>query len=230
MYKRVDSTGGEIVGEYDNGVSWIAHPDEAGKRASHALRTEQGVWLIDPIYAPAAEERIASLGSVTGVLILSSYHARDAGAFARRHDVSVHIPEWIGRVEDRVDAPVRRYTDTPDAEFRMLPCRPFPGWEEVFCYHEPTKALVVADSLGTIDTFLLDGERLGVGVFRRLQPPDQLAGLEPDRVLVGHGEPVTENATQALQSALDGTRGTFPTALLDNGAKFTYGMVRAMID
>jgi len=77
---------------------------------------------------------------------------------------------------------------------------------------------------------VLDGERLGAGVYRRLQPPDQLSGLAPDRVLVGHGEPVTENATKALQRALDGTRGTFPTALLENGAGFTYGMVRAMID
>jgi hypothetical protein len=87
----------------------------------------------------------------------------------------------------------------------------------VFLYHEPSATLFVPDSIGTSHQFLLGDERLGVSVFRRLQPPTQLQGLEPDRILVGHGEPLTDDAATALANALDGTRRSFPRALLENG-------------
>jgi len=230
MYDRSDSDGARITAEFDSGVSWIAHPDEDGQRASHAIRTSDGVWLFDPLDAPNVEEHISDMGAVAGVAVLLNFHARDAGELARKYDVSVHIPEWMGRVEERVDASIERYTLSPDEEFRIFPCRPFPGWEEVFWYHEPSETLAVGDTFGTTAPFLIKDERLGLELFRRLQPPAQLAGLKPERVLVGHGDPVTEDAPEALRNALDGARRSFPTALVENGAESARAFAGALRD
>ena len=206
----------------------MAHPEEEGGRSSHALRTDDGVWIIDPLDAPNVAERIASLGDVTGVAVLSCYHARDAERFARRHDVPVFVPTWMGRVGDLIDAPIERYTFSPSPEFRVLPCRPFPAWQEAFWYHEPTETLVVPDSLGTIESFRVGDERLGLELFRRLQPPTQLSGLDPERILVGHGPGLTTEAGSALREALDGARWTFPAAARENGVQSVRSILTAL--
>lgn len=231
MYDRSTSDEARIVAESDRFVSWLAHPDERGKRASHALRTDEGVWLVDPLDAPNVDDAIDGLGDVAGIAVLSAYHARDAGVLARRYDVAVHVPEWMNRVEERVDGPVERYTDAPggpDAGFRTYSCRPFPGWQEVFLYHEPSRTLFSPDSLGTCEQNCIGEERLGLVTVRRLQPPDQLRGLEPDRVLVGHGEPVTADATAALETALDGGPRTFPKAFLKHGPESVRSVLAAL--
>lgn len=229
MYDRSDSTGATVTFEWEGGLNWTAHPDEDGGRASQALRTAEGVWLVDPLHTPDLDDIVDPLGEVVGVAVLSSWHARDAGEVARRHDVSVHIPEWMGRIDERVDAPIERYGLAPgDAGFRTIPCRPFPGWEEVFLYHEPGGTLVVPDSLGTTDLHLIADERLGLAWFRRLQPPRQLLGLDPDRILVGHGDPVTERPAEALSDALDGARRTTPTALRDGGSDIFRSLLGAL--
>jgi len=230
MYERSDPSRARIAAEWDGGVSWIAHPDEGGQRASHAIQTGDDVWLFDPLHAPNVDDLISPLGEVAGIAVLLNYHARDAGAFARKYDVPVHIPEWMGRVEARVDAPVERYTLLPNDEFQILPRQPFPGWDEVFWYHEPSRTLVVGDTLGTMSTFLIDDERLGIELFHRLVPPQQLAGIEPARILVGHGDPVTEDATAALEDALDGARRSFPKALVENGAESFRAFAGVFID
>jgi hypothetical protein len=229
IYDRGDSTGAAVAAEWENGRSWIAHPGEEAQRASHALGTAEGVWLIDPIDAPDLETLIDPLGEVAGVAVLSCWHGRDAGALARRYDVPVHIPEWMGRIEERVDAPIQRYTLAPgDAGFHAFPCRPFPGWQEAFLYHEPGGTLVVPESIGTVDPYLVDDERVGLNTVRRLQPPRELAGLEPDRILVGHGSGVTEDAAEALDAVLDGARATFPDALVENGSTSLRAMLGAL--
>ncbi|WP_436902957.1 hypothetical protein [Halovenus halobia] len=228
LFERGESDGAKITVEFEGGLSWMAHPEEDGQRSSHAIRTADGVWLLDPIDAPNVEERIASLGDVAGVAVLSCYHARDAEAFARRHDVPVSYPTWMSRIGDLVDAPTDQYTFSPAGEFRVLTCRPFPGWEEVFWYHGPSGTLVVPDSLGTIDSFCVGDERLGLELLRRLQPPTQLAGLDPERILVGHGPGVTDHAGSALREALDGARWTFPAALRENGVQSARSIFAAM--
>lgn len=228
LYDRSDSTAAAVTAEWERGFSWIAQPHERAQRASHAIETEEGVWILDPIDAPNVRERIESMGDVAGIGVLSSYHARDAGTFARRHDVSVHIPTWMDRVTTRVTAPVESYTFSPSSSFRVLPCRPFPGWQETFWYHGPTATLVTPDSLGTTDVFCVGDERLGLELLRRLQPPTALAGLEPERVLVGHGEPVTVEPVSALREAIDSARWTFPKALLENGPESMRSIMGAL--
>lgn len=229
LYDRGDSAGVQVVCEWATGVSWLAHPDEGAQRASHAIGTDEGVWLIDPIDAPDLDGLIEPLGSVAGVAVLSSFHGRDAGPVARRHDVAVHVPEWMDRIEERVDAPIERYTLAPgDAGFHALPCRPFPAWQEVFLYHEDGATLVVPESIGTADPYLVGDERLGLVTVRRLQPPRQLVGLDPERVLVGHGRGVTADAGDALDSVLQNARSTFPRAVVENGATSLRAMLGAL--
>jgi hypothetical protein len=233
-YDRSDSTDAEVVLDWESGTSWIAHPHEDSQRASHAIRTDEGVWLIDPLDAHV-EDLLEPLGEVVGVAVLTCWHARDADAFARRHDVAVHVPEWMDRIEERIDTPVERYGLAPGgsdgaAGFHTIPCRPFPLWQEVFLYHEPTATFIAPDSLGTTDIHLLDGERLGLASLRRLQPPQQLLGLDPERILVGHGEPITEDATAALHSAVQNTRSTVPEMLLENGTDSMRAFVGAVLD
>ncbi|MFC7058040.1 hypothetical protein [Halovenus salina] len=230
IYDRTAADEAEIVGRWDDAFSWIARPTEGGQRASHAVRTDEGVWVLDPLDAPGIDDHLNELGEVAGVAVLSCYHARDAGAFARRHDVAVHIPEWMGRVAERVDGPVERYALAPGTNtgFRTLSCRPFPGWQEVFLYHTPSDTLVTPDSLGTTDQNCIHDERLGLVTLCRLRPPDQLRGLEPDRVLVGHGEPVTEKPAAALERALDTGPSSFPRAFLEHGPESIRSMLAAL--
>jgi len=227
VFERGEAEEATITTAFDEGFSWIAHPEEDGKRASHAIATDDGVWLIDPLDAPNVDERIEDLGEVVGVAVLTCWHARDAEAFARRYDVAVHVPAWMDRIEELVDAPIARYALAPPG-FRGIPCRPFPLWQELFLYHESSATLIVPDSLGTTDAFLIGDERLAPELFRRLQPPQQLAGLEPERILVGHGEPITEDAHTALTDSLEGTRLSFPAALRENGPEAVRSLLAAM--
>jgi len=223
FYDRAAPESAEQVLAWDGGVSWIAHPEEKGRRASHAIETGAGTWLVDPLDATNLESVLDPLEEVVGVVVCSSWHARDAGVLARRHHVAVHVPTWITRVTERIDAPVEEYTLAPSDAFRVIPCRPFPSFQEAFLVHGET--LVVPDSLVTVDHWLLDDERLGLPAFRRLQPPAQLRGLEPERILVGHGPGVTERAPEALATALSGARQTAPRALVAHGPEMLRGMV-----
>lgn len=228
MYERGELEDPLIVDDWVDGVSWLAHPSEGGKRASHALCGDDGVWLLDPLDARDINEHVDPLGEVAGVAVLSCWHARDAGLFADRYDVAVHVPEWMDRIDALVDAPVECYTLSPgESGFDILLCRPFPRWQEVFLYDGATGTLVIPDSMGTIEPFLVGDERLGLELFRRVQPPEQLRGLEPDRILVGHGSPVTENVTEALQTALEKPRWTFPTAIIENGPESVQSILGA---
>ncbi len=226
FYSRAAPERAERVLEWDGGVSWVAHPEEKGRRASHAIETETGTWLVDPLDATDLDGLLDGRPEVVGVIVCSSWHARDAATLARRHDVAVHVPTWMARVTERVDAPVETYTLAPSDAFRVIPCRPFPGFQEAFLVHGET--LVVPDSLVTVDHWLLDDERLGLPAFRRLQPPTQLRGLEPERILVGHGSGVTERAPGALETALSGARRSAPRALVAQAPEMARGLVDAV--
>lgn len=228
MYDRGPAEPAEVVLDWDHGVSWVAHPNETGKRASHALVTDDGVWLIDPLGATNLDALIEPLGNVVGVAVLSAWHTRDAGPIAERYDVSVHIPTWMGRVESRVNGPVNRVALAPVDSITLFSCRPFPLWDEAFWYHRPTDTLVIPDSLGTVPHWLIGGERLGLPPFRRLQPPEQLCGLTPERILVCHGEPIVSNAPEALETALCDARRQFPRSLFENGPTAFRGVMSAL--
>ena len=84
-------------------------------------------------------------------------------------------------------------------------------WREVALYEENEGTLVVPEAFGTIDPFCASGERLGVHPALRLVPPrTALGGLRPERVLVGHGTGISEDAPSAFRDALDGARPRAP--------------------
>lgn len=219
MYAQGEPTECHPIDRFENGIGWIAHPEEDGWRASHAIRGENGVWVIDPLDAPGVDDLLAELGEVTGVAVLSDYHARDASVIAERHSVSVHVPRWMDRAAARITAPVERCAwSLGDSGFGIQRFVPFPGWSEALAYRESDQTLYVPETLGTAPLYTVGAEQLGVYFLCRLVPPlSLLTDTSPERILVGHGEGIFENAKTALLDALNGARRRFLPALLTSG-------------
>jgi len=204
------STALREIDRFEGGVGWIAYPDETMERASHALQTEEGLWLVDPVDADGLDDLLAEFGEVAGVVVCLDRHKRDAAAIARRHDVSVHVPRWMTGVASEIDAPIERAVgELGDSGYELFRIRDssVPPWQEAGLYNPDNGTLVVPESVGAADYFLADGERLGVHPMLRLTPPRAaLAGYTPDRILVGHGEGVLTDAAAALDDALDSSK------------------------
>jgi hypothetical protein len=205
----------EEIDRFDGGVGWLAYPDERMQRASHALATDDGVWLVDPVDAEGIDDLLAELGAVAGVVLLLDRHKRDAAAFATRHDVSVHIPSWMSGVAGDIDAPVERFDGELGETGYRLRMVATPLWQEAVLYHDEQETLVVAEALGTSEYMRTDTERLGVHPALRLFPPrESLQEFAPQRVLMGHGAGVHEHANAALGAALSGSRRRAPALYL----------------
>ncbi|GAB6861437.1 hypothetical protein JCM17092_15260 [Haloplanus litoreus] len=202
------------IDRWDGGVGWIAYPDERMQRASHALAVDGDVWVIDPVDAPGLDDLLADLGDVVGVAVCLDRHKRDAGTVAERHDVPVYVPEWMDGVASAFDAPVERFgAELGDSGYRVRRVRDasLPPWQEAALYTDDT--LLVPEAVGTASFFRAGSERLGVHPMLRPIPPRRALGdLTPDRILVGHGEGVFEDATGALRDALAGARRRLPAA------------------
>ena len=200
------------IDRFDGGAGWIAYPDETMERASHALATDAGVWLVDPVDADGLDAFIADVGTdagtdeVAGVVVCLDRHKRDAAAIARRHDVDVYVPRWMNGVAGELDAPVTRFSgELGDSGFESFVIRDssLPPWQEAGLYNPDTGTLVVPESLGTAAYFLADDETLGVHPMLRLTPPAEvLSRYDPERVLVGHGAGVLSAAGEAINDAL----------------------------
>jgi hypothetical protein len=252
VYDRSPADELGVVDRWADGVGWVAHPDEGGRRASHAVKPPEsdGVWILDPLDAPGVDDLLADLGDVVGVAVCSDYHARDAATFARRYDVPVTVPSWCERAGERIDAPIDRIevatgagtgsngtgagasdgspdrTDAAFGGFDLYPIRPLFAWHEVVAFRETDRTLYVPDYLSSHEKFCVGGERLGMPTVSRFSPPrDPFAGFEPERILFGHGEGILEGAEDALADALAGARRRLPRALLSN----LPGEARAML-
>jgi hypothetical protein len=189
--------------EYDEqpfALSWI---DPKLMRTSHALATEQGVWLVDPVDDAEALERVAALGATAGVLQLLDRHKRDCAALAARLGVPHHdVPE-----------------DVPGSPFEVIRVLRRPGWKESALWWPEQRALVVAEALGTTEHFTLGHGPVGVHPLLRLTPPWALRGYVPDHLLVGHGKGVHGSHTAAgVEHALETARGGAPKAFVRLGA------------
>lgn len=218
VYERDSATGYKEIDRWNDGVGWIAHPNETGERASHALKGDNGVWLIDPVDAPGVDELVAEFGSVAGVAVLSSHHARDAGTIANRHGVKVHIPRWMDRVEAHVEASVEREGDLlSNSGFDITRVNPLSIYRGAIAYRERDGTLIIPDLLSSGSGYPVEDERMGVLLALRLTPPkDVFRGMEPQRILFGHGEGIFENTSEALTTALSGSRKQYPKALREN--------------
>jgi hypothetical protein len=88
-------------------------------------------------------------------------------------------------------------------------------WREAALWWPATRTLVTADALGS-NRFYTGGQApVGVHLLLRLRPPKALAGLDPERVLVGHGEGVVgPGAADAVEDALRTSLRRLPGVLL----------------
>lgn len=201
----------DVVDRWEGGISWTLAGDDL-QRTCHALLTEAGVWLIDPLDAPGLEEELAELGQVVGVTLLLDRHKRDAEKLARRYNVPVSLPASLGPVAKELSVETERYTETlPGTNYRTIPLTTNRLWREVALYDAESRTLVVPEAVGTNDLFTTADERLGVHPGLRLFPPRaQLANLDPERVLVGHGPGVFDDAAGALRTAMRVSRRNAP--------------------
>jgi hypothetical protein len=206
------------IDRWEEGVGWIAHPEEDGERASHALKADDEVWVIDPVDAPGIDELLGEMGDVAGVAVLSSHHARDAGPIATRHDVAVHIPQWMDRIAARVDAPIKHEKRVlGNIGFNSYPVEPLSIYQGAIAYRDADGTLIVPDLLSSGSAYPVGDERIGVMLGVRPFPPrNTFDGLEPERILFGHGEGVFEDATTALDDALATARKRYLQALVEN--------------
>ena len=180
-----------------DGFGWVA--DEAATRTSHALAADGRVWLVDALDWPDAIERARSLGEPAGVIQLLDRHDRDCAALAAR----LGVPHAV------VPAGL------PGNPFAFVPVVRRRFWSESALWWPDRRTLVVGDALGTNRFFTGGRAAIGVHVLLRLTPPGQLGELEPERVLVGHGEGLAgAGAADALREALAESVRRLPGVLL----------------
>ncbi len=203
------------VDRFEGGVGWIAYPDETMQRASHAIAVDGEVWVLDPVDVDGLDDLLAEFGKVAGVAVLLDRHKRDAAAIAKRHDVSVHVPDFMADIEDDFDAPVELFhRQLGETGYVAYPLVDNPFWKEAALYGEDDDVLFVPETVGTVDYFLAGAERLGVHPMLRLKPSRKLTRLDPERVLVGHGEGIHEDGADTLHEAITTSRRNAPKLYL----------------
>ncbi len=199
------------IDRFEGGVSWIAYPEETMQRASHAVETPEGVWVIDPVDFEGLDELLAEYGDVAGVTVLLDRHKRDAAAVANRHDVSVWVPDYFSGVAADLAATVERFDrELGSSGFFLHKVVDNSFWQEGLLYNPDSRILIVPESLGTAEYFRTDDRKLGVHPMLRLLPPTVLLNFEPDRILVGHGTGIHRHALELLEDAISGSRARAP--------------------
>jgi hypothetical protein len=178
--------------EFGSGFGWIV--EEFMERGSHALVVDGRVWLIDPVEGDGVEERVRAAGTPAGVLQLLDRHNRDCATLAARLGVRHHV--------------VPQGSLGP---FAFITVKNSKRWKEVALWWPERRVLVCADALGTAAYYCAGDERLAVHPLLRLLPPRrQLAGIQPEVILCGHGEGVLDDADAALREALSTSRRRLP--------------------
>jgi hypothetical protein len=188
-----------FIDDFEHGFGWTPEGDRL-KRASHAVRSGDSVWLTDVVDGPSIDERIAQLGEPKGVIQLLDRHGRDCAAVATRLGVPLH------------KAPL---TDVDGAPFVVLPIVKWRFWREIAIWFAAERVLVCADALGSVGYFRTPDEPFGVHPLLRLFPPRRALGsLEPEHILFGHGQGYHgAEVPRMLSEALATSRRRLPRAL-----------------
>ena len=189
-FRFCDDLGADAIG-------WIV--EESLTRTSHALAADGKVWLVDALDWPEAIDRATGLGEPAGVIQLLDRHERDCAALAAR----LGVPHLVAPDE------------IADSPFTCVPIMRRKRWRESALWWPEARTLVTADALGT-NAFYTGGQApLGVHLLLRLTPPKSLGSLQPERILVGHGEGMHgAGATDALHTALRTSRRGLPGLLV----------------
>lgn len=197
------------IDRWERGFGWITHPEELMERASHGLVLDDGAWLLDPVDYDGLDDRLREEGGLAGVCVLLDRHRRDAATIAERNDVAVHVPAWMDGIDPTIDVPVEPI-DQSLGEYEVHRVIDSPLWQEAALHDGVT--LYTPEVLGTAAYYCAPGERVGVHPVLRLLPPRGIADLEVDRLLVGHGRGVFDDAGDAIADALGNARRRAPRA------------------
>jgi hypothetical protein len=186
------------VDEHPLGLSWVL--DEPMRRTCHAILAAGKVWLVDPVEVGDIVDRGAALGAPAGVLQLLDRHNRDCAAVADRFGIEhLNVPD-----------------DVPGSPFEAIPVIRVPGWKETALWWPETRALVVAEVVGTNSVFTAGRGGVGMHPMLRIWPPGKLRDYEPHHLLPGHGAPVHgPDAAAGLQEAYARSRRDIPRAVLN---------------
>jgi hypothetical protein len=192
--------GAPLFERHELGFSWLADDEETMARACHAIATETGVWVIDPVIVEGLEQRIAELGTPIGVIQLLDRHNRDCAELAERLGVPLHRLPFEG---------------VPDSPFEVIRVVHNRLWREAALWWPERKALVVAEAVGSASYFCAGSEPLGVHPMLRPTPPRRLARYRPEHLLSGHGTGMHgPDTADALADALANARRRIPAALV----------------
>jgi len=176
---------------------WIAPEPGFMQRTSHAVAARGRVWVIDPVADEAAlEHATRELGDPAGVVQLLDRHSRDCRGVAEQ----LGVPHYEVPEQPPAGAP-----------FEVVPLLRRSWWHEVALWFPEQRTLVCADAVGTAEYYRGPGEGLGVSPLLRLTPPRRLLAVEPEHVLVGHGEGIHEDAAAALREAVTLARRRTPS-------------------
>jgi len=170
--------------------------------SAHAVRGEAGVVLIDPL--PLAPQALESLGAVEAIALTTSSHQRSSWRLRQKHGVKVHAPAAVKEVEEEPDV---RYSEGDRLPGGLLAIfTPGAGTAQHSFLLERE-----AGVLFTPDLFARPpGAALMLLPAQYMHDPDE-ARRSAEKLLdydfavlcTGHGEPVVENAKDALRAALD---------------------------
>jgi hypothetical protein len=195
--RNAPGTEGRFCDEMDGGFGW--QMIERLQRTSHAVATDAGIWIFDPIAWEPALERIPELGELAGVVQLVDRHARDCATVAARFG----IPHF--------NVPIH---ELPGSGLELVQVVDSRLWRELAAWIPSRQTLVCGDVLGTVGYFRAGDDPLGVHPLRRLRPPKTLARYEPQHILCGHGAGVHGPETPVvLREALQTARRRLPRAL-----------------
>jgi hypothetical protein len=188
----VTDGGPTVVDELPFAFGWVSPEQPKLRLTSHALVDDGRVWIVDPTDAPQLDERVRALGEPAGVIQLLDRHNRGSAATATRLGIPLHKVPFDG---------------VPESRFEFVRVMNRFSWDEVALWWPERRVLVTADALGTVPHyFALGGERIGVHPLLRLTPPRRLGALDPEHVLVGHGDGVHDDAATAVRDALRHSR------------------------
>jgi hypothetical protein len=180
--------------------AWQPGPSDPRRRSSTAIVVGAGTVLVDPVDADGLDAALAQVPRVCGVVTLLDRHQRDAAPMAARLGVPRLIPRALGGSG----------VDLPGIEERTVLQRRH--WREALLWLADRRLLVCAETIGTASFDLArSGDLIGLHPLARLSPPRHaFAGIQPEVIAVGHGEPLTQDAAEALHDALRTARVRLP--------------------
>jgi hypothetical protein len=170
----------------------------------HAVRSEEGVVLIDPVRL--VEEELDRLGPIVAICLTAQCHQRSAWRYRRQAGAPVHAPAGTRPMEEEADS---RY-EAGDVLPGGLTAVHTPGPEEVhfsFLRAGEPSVLFCSDLLTHYD-----GRELDFVPLEYHDDPEQtrstvdgLLELEFDVLCLDHGSPVLDDPHRAIRALLDRT-------------------------